>query len=59
MLELEAGLRNKAKGLLGKTQAEKLWTGIAAIEKLSAANLSKLLHASQSKSKLKSKSKVE
>ena len=59
MLELEAGLRNKAKGLLGKTQAEKLWTGIAAIEKLSAANLSKLLHASESKSKLKSKSKVE
>lgn len=48
MLELEAGLRNKAKGLLGRIQAEKLWTGIAEIEKLSAANLAKLLHASQS-----------
>lgn len=51
MLELEAGLRNKAKALLGKSQAEKLWTGIAAIEKLSAADLSRFLHASQSKSK--------
>jgi hypothetical protein len=48
MLELEAGLRNKAKGLLGRIQAEKLWTGIAEIEKLSAANLAKLLHAWQS-----------
>jgi len=59
MLELEAGLRNKAKALLGKAQAEKLWLGVAEIEKLSAANLAKLLHTSQSKSKLKSKSKVE
>lgn len=59
MLELEAGLRNKAKALLGKAQAEKLWLGVAEIEKLSAANLAELLHTSQSKSKLKSKSKVE
>lgn len=57
MIELETGLRNKAKGLLGKVQAEKLWTGIAEIEKISAASLSKLLHSLQSKSK--SKSKVE
>jgi 2-methylcitrate dehydratase PrpD len=53
MFELESGLRNKAKGLLGRTQAEKLWTGIAEIENLSAAGLAKLFHASQSKSKSK------
>jgi len=52
MVELEAGLRHKAKGLLGKAQAENLWTGIAEIEKLSAADLAKLLRPSQSKSKV-------
>ena len=51
MLELEAGLRNKAEGLLGKARAEKLWIGIAEIEKLSAADLAKFLHAPQSQSK--------
>ena len=51
MFELEAGLRNKAKGLLGKARAEKLWIGIAEIEKLSAADLAKFLHAPQSQSK--------
>jgi 2-methylcitrate dehydratase PrpD len=51
MIELEAGLRNKAKGLLGKARAEKLWIGIAEIEKLSAADLAKFLHAPQSQSK--------
>ena len=49
ILELEAGLRNKAKGLLGRNQAEKLWTGIAEIENLSAADVAKLLYAPQSK----------
>ena len=49
MPELEAGLRNKAKGLLGKSQAEKLWAGIAKIEKLSAADVAKFLHAAQPK----------
>ena len=53
MPELEAGLRNKAKGLLGRVQAEKLWTGIAEIEKLSAADVAKLLHTPQSKSNSK------
>ena len=53
MSELEAGLRNKAKGLLGKSQAEKLWAGIAKIEKRSAADVARLLHASQSKSNSK------
>jgi hypothetical protein len=53
MFELEAGLRNKAKGLLGKARSEKLWIGIAEIEKLSAADLAKFLHAPQSKSKSK------
>jgi 2-methylcitrate dehydratase PrpD len=52
MVELEAGLRHKAKGLLGRAQAENLWTGIAEIEKLSAADLAKLLRPSQSKSKV-------
>ena len=59
MAELEAGLRDKAKALLGKAQAEKLWTGIAALETFSAANLAQLLHESKSKSKRKSKAKVE
>jgi 2-methylcitrate dehydratase PrpD len=49
MSDLEAGLRNKAQGLLGKSQAEKLWAGIAKIEKLSAADVAKLFHASQPK----------
>ena len=53
MPDLEAGLRNKAKGLLGKSQAEKLWAGIARIEKLSAADVAKLFHASQPKKTLK------
>jgi len=53
MVELEAGLRNKANGLLESTQAEKLWTGIAEIEKLSAADLAKFLHAPQPKSNSK------
>ena len=53
MVELEAGLRNKANGLLESTQAEKLWTGIAEIEKLSAADLAKFLHAPQPKSNTK------
>jgi 2-methylcitrate dehydratase PrpD len=49
MPDLEAGLRNKANGLLGKSQAEKLWAGIAKIEKLSAADVAKLFHAAQPK----------
>ena len=53
MVALEAGLRNKANGLLESTQAEKLWTGIAEIEKLSAADLAKFLHAPQPKSNTK------
>ena len=47
--ELEAGLRHKAKGLLGSARAEKLWTGISNLEKLSAVDLAKLLNAPQSK----------
>jgi 2-methylcitrate dehydratase PrpD len=47
--DLEAGLRNKAKGLLGKLQAERLWAGISNIEKLSAADVAKLLYATQPK----------
>jgi len=47
--DLEAGLRNKAKGLLGKVQAERLWAGISNIEKLSAADVAKLLYATQPK----------
>jgi len=46
--ELEAGLRQKAKGLIGRDRAEKLWTGITNLEKLSAADLAKLLNAPQS-----------
>jgi hypothetical protein len=53
VFELEAGLRNKAHGLLGSAGAEKLWAGISEIEKLSAADIAKLLNASQSKSNSK------
>lgn len=50
MSELEAGLRNKAKGLLGKSQAEKLWTNIAKIEKLSAGDIARHFHPLRSNS---------
>ena len=53
VFELEAGLRNKAHGLLGRAGAEKLWAGISEIEKLFAADIAKLLNASQSKSNSK------
>ncbi len=53
VFELEAGLRNKAHGLLGRAGAEKLWAGILEIEKLFAADIAKLLNASQSKSNSK------
>ena len=43
MPELEAGLRHKANGLLGKPQAEKLWAGIAKLETLSAGDVAKFL----------------
>jgi hypothetical protein len=45
MPDLEAGLRNKARGLLGKSQAERLWAQIERIEKLTATDAAKLLHS--------------
>ena len=44
MSELEAGLRNKAKGLIGKSKAEELWHTIARIESISVAELVKQLN---------------
>jgi 2-methylcitrate dehydratase PrpD len=40
---LEAGLRDKAQGLLGAATAERLWSAVARIERLSAADLGGLL----------------
>ena len=40
---LEHGLRNKAKGLLGATDTEKLWSGISALDRLSARDLARFL----------------
>jgi 2-methylcitrate dehydratase PrpD len=40
---LESGLRDKAKGLLGAAMAERLWSAVADIERLSAADLGALL----------------
>ncbi len=42
---LERGLRAKAKGLLGKSTAEALWTKIAALDGLSARDLAAMLNA--------------
>ncbi len=41
--QLEEGLRNKAKGLIGKAKAEKLWAVIAKIEEISSAELAEQL----------------
>jgi 2-methylcitrate dehydratase PrpD len=41
---LESKLRVKAKGLLGEANAERLWSGIESIDKLSARELAKLLN---------------
>ncbi len=44
MSELEAGLRNKAKGIIGKSKAEELWHMIVRIESISVAELAKQLN---------------
>ncbi len=43
MALLEEGLRIKAKGLIGKAKAEKLWAVMARIEQISAAELARQL----------------
>ncbi len=43
MAQLEESLRTKAKGLIGKVNAEKLWAVIAKIEQASAVELAKQL----------------
>ncbi len=40
---LEAGLRSKARGLLGEAAAERLWAAVASIDHLSAHDLAGLL----------------
>jgi 2-methylcitrate dehydratase PrpD len=40
---LAGGLRRKAHGLLGEALADRLWSGIAAIDRLSAGDLARLL----------------
>ena len=41
--QLESGLRNKARGLLGQDQASRLWTAVADLAHLSAADLAAFL----------------
>jgi 2-methylcitrate dehydratase PrpD len=40
---LEAGLRGKARGLLGESAAGKLWSAVAALDRISARDLGALL----------------
>ena len=40
---LEAGLRGKARGLLGEATADKLWSAVAALDRTSARDLGALL----------------
>ena len=40
---LEAGLRGKARGLLGEAAAERLWIAVAGLDRLSARDLAGLL----------------
>lgn len=42
--QLERGLRGKARGLLGAAQADRIWTGIAGLDRLSARKLARLLN---------------
>ncbi|HEX4769112.1 MAG TPA: MmgE/PrpD family protein [Lichenihabitans sp.] len=42
---LELGLRDKARALLGEATAERLWSGVATLERRSARDLAALLNA--------------
>jgi len=42
---LEAGLREKARALIGEATAERLWSGIAGLDRLSARDLGTLINA--------------
>jgi len=45
MPTLEAGLREKARALLGDAEADRIWSGVQALEQISARDLAALLAA--------------
>ena len=42
--DIERGLRGKARGLLGQAQADRIWSGFAGLDRLSARDLASLLN---------------